>query len=241
VKPNIRYLYGDEYPAAITVRGIRMALAEERRFVRRYSSSDGRMRMDVSRFEDGSMSIDLAEVRNGWPGWSAADRGNFCSGIGALQQHAEFAGMVRFIMEVGDSEHWNAIALWIAHALPPDEAFARLRDQLAKVRSHTANITQAIAQTGHRDAEDLLRRHVAELWSHPALWLDDAFVNWTAFDATCCISHLLQLGVPASAFENEVRALTRHPCAGNRDSCATFLRKHYDWIPERQLPPEISG
>jgi hypothetical protein len=234
-------LYGDEYPTAVTVNGVRMALSQERRFVRTYSSSDGRQRTDVSRLADGSVSIELDVLRNEWAVWSATDKRDFCTAIGGLHGRAEFADMLRFVMDVGDPEHWSAIALWISHALPREEAFIRLRDHLARLPSHTANITQAIAHTRHGDAEDLLRRHLANLWSNPQLWLDDAFLNWTAFDATCCISHLLELGAPAPAFENQVRELTRHACAGNRDSCATFLHEYYDWIPGRQLPPEISG
>jgi hypothetical protein len=46
--------------------------------------------------------------------------------------------------------------------------------------------------------------------------------------------HLLELGAPPSDFEEAVRALSRHACKGNRDTCSGFLGGRYSWLP----PPE---
>jgi hypothetical protein len=76
----------------------------------------------------------------------------------------------------------------------------------------------------------LLRAHLAALWSHPALWDHDDFINWVGFDATTCIAHLVELGAPSSDFTEQVRRLSEHVCSGNRDSCRNFLSKHYSWL-----------
>jgi hypothetical protein len=68
------------------------------------------------------------------------------------------------------------------------------------------------------------------LWSHPALWDDDAFTNWVGFDVTTCIAHLIELGAPPSDFTEQVRQLSEHVCSGNRDSTRNFLSKRYSWL-----------
>src|SRR5215831_18742191 len=76
----------------------------------------------------------------------------------------------------------------------------------------------------------VISRHLLRLWAEADLWNDDPFVNWRAFDATCCIGHLLELGAPPADFEDKVRLLAAHQCKGNRASCCTFLQRHYGWL-----------
>lgn len=134
-------------------------------------------------------------------------------------------------MEHGDSEQWSGIALSVAGRLPRDEAFNALLRALRKLEpGRSANITQAIALTKHPEADATLRRHLANLWSHPEVWKDDAFLNWVGFDVTMCIAHLMELGSSHSDFTEQVRRLSEHPCAGNRESCRNFLSKHYSWL-----------
>jgi hypothetical protein len=58
--------FGEEYPAAIVVNGIRLPLRNERRFSRFYYSDGERMGSMVSRFMDGSASITASELQNEW-------------------------------------------------------------------------------------------------------------------------------------------------------------------------------
>lgn len=234
---QFRRMYGDEYPNAVNMFGMRFPLKRERRFSRSFTNEQGNHTTEVSRFADGSASITLEEFRDGWPGWSDEDRMDFCGACAWLQGQAGFPDIVRSIMATGNHTHWSAIANIVPHALPSDEAFKLLAEALSRTPCNTANITQAIAATKHPDAEALLRSHLRDLWSKDDLWSNDPFVNWTAFDATCCIAHLLQLGVSPASFEVEARALANHVCGGNRQSCGTFLREYYSWIPEPQLPP----
>jgi hypothetical protein len=139
--------------------------------------------------------------------------------------------MLRFIMQQGRPEHWSGIALSVACLLPRDEAFDTLVRALGKTElGHTANICQAIARTKHQDAEITLRGQLAALWEHPALWDNDDFSNRVAFDATTCITHLIELGASPSDFAGQVRRLSEHVCSGNRKSCRNFLSRYYSWL-----------
>ena len=79
-------------------------------------------------------------------------------------------------------------------------------------------------------AEGTLRRHLQAIWVDAALWNDDKFLNWVAFDAATCIGHIIELGVPPAEFEDQVRRLSRHVCGRNQESCRHFLSKHYTWL-----------
>ena len=136
-------------------------------------------------------------------------------------------------MQHSSARHWSSIALSVASQLPRDEAFDTLVRALQSTElGQGSNICQAIAHTKHPDAEATLRRHLTALWSHPSIWEDDSFVNWVGFDATTCISHLIELGVPASDFTEQVRKISVHVCSGNRESCRNFLSKSYAWLQE---------
>jgi hypothetical protein len=215
----------------VTMDGIRLPLCRESRFSRFYQSDEHKMGSEISRFMDGSASITASELQREWPTWSEEMRGDFCQSCYWLHEQSDFPEMLRFIMQQGSSEHWAGIALSVASQLPCDEAFDTLVRALYSTEpGHTANITQAIAHTKHPDAEVTLRRHLAALWEHPALWDDDDFVNWVGFDATTCIDHLIELGAPPSDFTEQVQRLSAHVCSHNRESCRNFLSKHFSWL-----------
>jgi hypothetical protein len=180
---------------------------------------------------DGSASITASELQREWPGWTEDMRSDFCQSSCWLHEQVDFPEMLRFIMEHGDAKHWSGIALSVASQLPRDEAFDTLVRALRRTElRHSSNISQAIAQTKHPDAEATLRSHLATLWSHSALWDDDTFINWVGFAATTCIAHLIELGASPSDFNEQVRRLSEHVCSGNRNSCRSFLSKHYSWL-----------
>ena len=224
----LRELYGDEYPAAAVVNGLRLPLVSERRFCRSYHSREHKFGTKVSRFMDGSASITNGELQLQWHTWSESDRLDFCQECGWLSPQPDFPHMLRFVMEHGGPREWPALASSVARHLPCGEAFDILVRALHSVEpGRSANLAQAVALTRHPRAESTLRRHLDSISSHPSLMDLAEFVNWIAFDATTCISHLIELGGPPSDFESLARQLARHPCPGNRDSFRNFLSKDY--------------
>ena len=65
--------------------------------------------------------------------------------------------ILRFIMHQAEPEYWSTIASAVAGFLPKEEAFTLLRDALARVDHHTANLTQGIAFTKRLMRPALLR------------------------------------------------------------------------------------
>ena len=230
---QLKERYGPEYPTAIVVDGVRLALSQERRFSRSYDADDHRISSVVSRFVDGSASMTYAQLEAEWPAWTEHERLDFCNACAWLHTQADFPDMLRFVMTHGAPREQSAVALCVASELPQAEAFDILVRALHRVGPGDAsNITQAIALTRHADAESTLRAHLQHVWTHPELWDDANFVNWLAFDAATCISYLIALDVPAADFEDQVRQLARHRCAGNRRSCRAVFSKHYRWLAE---------
>ncbi|HYG21426.1 MAG TPA: hypothetical protein VEH04_01505 [Verrucomicrobiae bacterium] len=228
---DLKRLYGDEYPKAVIMDGMRLALRSERPFSRSYHSQERKMGAEISRFMDGSASITASELQQEWPSWTDDIRIDFCQSCSWLHEQLDFPEMLRFIMQHGKPEHWSGIALSVASQLPRDEAFGTLVRALSGGElKHSSNICQAISHTKHPNADATLRRHLATLWSHPSLWEDADFTNWAAFDVATCIAHLIELGAAPTDFTEQVRRLSEHACAGNRRSCRNFLSKHYSWL-----------
>jgi hypothetical protein len=139
--------------------------------------------------------------------------------------------MLRFIVRHGGPEDWSGIAMSVASQLPRDEAFVSLLGALRATEiGRASNVAQGIAITKHPEAETTLRRHLEAVWAHLRLWDDADFINWVAFEATTCITHLIELGAKPIDFEERVRQLLQHRCTGNRDSCRNYLSKHYIWL-----------
>jgi len=230
---QFRSIYGSEYPDAVTLQGVRMALEREGRFIRVYSNRELRSGTEISRFQDGSAQIGLAQLEAEWATWPGRDKMDFCKSCSWLKGNPDLPAILRHLMREGDCDHWSSIAWSVAEQLPKEEAFTNLAGALLRLTGGTANITQAIARTRHRDAKRVLRSHLDILWGSADLWLDDPFLNWRAFDATCCISHLLEVGAKRGDLESKVRKLSKHACKANRESCSKFLHEHYRWIPRQ--------
>jgi len=230
---DLKKHYGDEYPAAVISDGIRMPLRRETRFSRTYEAPHRKLSTIVSRFMDGSASISAAELQKEWPHWKESERIDFCQACAWLHKQTDFPEMIRFIMQHAGPHEWSAVALEVASVLPQDEAFDILLRTLRSTEiGSRSNITQAIAITKHPEAESVLREHLADVWAHPDLRKNAEFINWIAYDATTCISHLIEVGAQPEDFVVQVRELAKHACPRNRDLCRGHLLKHYSDRPD---------
>lgn len=228
---DLKKRFGDDYPAAVTMGAVRMSLREEGRYTRHYASEDSKTSFSVSRFMDGSARISAEELELEWRGWAYGERLDFCNSCSWLAGQEDFPDMLRFVMRHGGEDDWSAVAGAVARELPQSAAFELLVRALdLAIGRPVSNLAQAIAGTGHAEASAVLLRLLEKLWRSPELWEDDDFVNWMAYDATTCIAHLIEIGVPPAEFSEKVRELAQHPCEGNRDSCRRFLAKHYPWL-----------
>jgi hypothetical protein len=180
---------------------------------------------------DGSASMTLGELEREWPAWTKLERLDFLNACAWLDKQQDFPDMLRFIFREGEPRDWSAIALSTASHLPTDEAFNLLvRGLRAPQLRGKSNFAQAIATTKHPEASSTLRAHLQLMWRQQSLWDDDRFINWTAFDATTCIAHLIEIGAPPSDFNDQVLQLSRHVNSSNRNSCRRYLGKYYDWL-----------
>jgi hypothetical protein len=212
-------------------------LERERRWSRTYRHPTKGQRFIMSRFLDGSASVTLKALEDGWAGWSRADRLDFCTNVKWLRKQADFSDILRFLAAATDPQAASSIALAVSTGLPQDEAFAILVRMLdATGESSSANFLQAIAQTRHPSAADEIRKRLAVIQVRPDIWADADFMNWTAFAAVCAVKELLQLGIAAGEFEQLVRALSEHPCAGVRDTCSRYVGSAYAWLPAPREP-----
>jgi hypothetical protein len=228
---DLKKHFGDEYPVAATRDGIRMPLCREGRFSRHYQSYSPKIGTIVSRFMDESASITASELRQEWPAWTEEQRLDFCGNCSWLYKQSDYPEMLRYIMQHGGPDNWSGIANLIASQLPREEAFQFLLQALHSAEiGRSSNIVQGIALTKHPDAESTLRSHLQSLWKQRSLWDDDKFLNWVAQGAIHCIQYLIELGAPAADFEDQVRRLSQHVCAGNRESCVRWLSAHYPWL-----------
>jgi hypothetical protein len=230
-------MYGSDYPEAVELDGVRLPLTREGRFLRSYDNKDAKIGTVVSRFMDGTAEISFTELKTSWPQWSRMERYDFTSAACWLHDHPEFADMMRFVLEEGDQDDLNAVALQVATALPADEAFERLYAILQRTPiGKSANIGQAIAHTKHPDAPDALREHLRKTLRDSRLMEPDDFLNWVTYDAICCIEHLLELGLSTSEFEDDVQRISSHPSDGTIDSLRRRLAKWYPWLGEPEPP-----
>lgn len=227
---ELRECYGDEYPDAVTHDGVRMPLLRVDRFARHYYSVEASTGAVVSRFADGTATMTFEQFKSEWPAWSPSERTQFCNECRWLREQDDYPDMLRMIVAEGDKHNWSSIALSVASILPQDEAYRALSGCLNKIEGHTSNISQGIAATKHPSAPGTLRALLERLWNQPKLWDNDAFINWTAFDATCCIEHLIELGQPAAEFEDKAQRLSKHACQENRESVSQSLKEYYPWL-----------
>jgi len=208
-----------------------MPLERETAWSRRYAHPDGKRVTINSRFEDGSASLTLPQLRAGWIHWSESEKIDLCQNFSWLSKQADFPEMIRFIMREGSWQVWAAVALQVATQLPQEEAFMLLSSALqATPLGSRSNVVQALARTRHPLVPDLIGRVLLELRSSAEFLSDDPFVNWIALSATWCIEHLLDLGARPEALEDAVRSLSDHPCSENRARCAAILGDSYPWL-----------
>ena len=218
--------YGDEYPAAVMIDGMRLPLRAERRFSRYYHSRELKHGCTVSRFMDGSASITAPELRAEWHKWTRTERLDFCQNCTGADE-PDYPDMLRFIMEHGGPSDWSAIALSVAGNLPQPEAFDLLLRAFHSFDPGSgSNIGQAIAYTKDPRAEKILRERLDALWRHDQIWEDADFINWIAYEAMTTILHLIKLGANKKDFETAAGQLAKHRCEGIRDS-SRRLAKHY--------------
>ncbi len=229
---SLRKMFGDEYPEAAVVDGVRIPLSVETQFYRYYNSGDPRvMSQYVSRFMDGSASMTLEQLRREWPMWTKLQRSEFCRSSIWLFKQIDYPDMLRFIIQDGGPDEWSAAANRIAANLPAEEAFRFLVGAFGAIEvGERSNIIQAMAITKQPDAQAILRKHLETVWQHPDLWKKNDSWNQIAFEATTCIENLIALGASPADFEDKVRKLSQHTCAKNRDNCRNFLSKHYSWL-----------
>jgi hypothetical protein len=149
-----------------------------------------------------------------------------------LRFQSDFPEMLRFVMQYGSFEHWAAIALNVAYQLPQQEAFDFLVRALhaAKGNGRVANMTQATAETKHPNAEAVLSSHLAATWAHPNLWDNANFLNPIAYDASACITRLIELGAAPADFAEQAQRLSQHVCSRNRVKCRRHFSKNYPEI-----------
>jgi hypothetical protein len=224
--------YGPEYPAAIVLRGVRLPLVMESPFTRFYRLEDlSKGWCQVSRFMDGSSSISMEQLQNEWTKWTDWQREDFCQSFAWLHKQCDFQDMLRFIMRHGTSKEWATIAGLIATKLPCEEAFKFLLRELQVVSTgNKSSLIQAVAITKHPDVKAELRQQLQIVCDDPAMWDDDSFLNWVANDAEECIRNLIELGASPDDFENQVRRLSQHICARNRESCRKRFSEYYSWL-----------
>jgi hypothetical protein len=222
------------------VTGKSVPLKRETAWSRHFYDPDTRGSYAISRFSDGSASITLAELVSGWSGWSEADRVDFAQNCSWLRGQADFPDMLRFLIDAGDPLVWSSLASSVASVLSTDEAFTLLSRALDQTPlQERANLIQALGSTRHPDARRKVEAVLDELRRDGVtLWKDESFINWFAYTATFCVKYLIELGAPASDFEAFVRALSRHPCRQNRDTCSRRLGEAYSWlqVPEDEPP-----
>jgi hypothetical protein len=223
-----RRYFGPEYPAAIFRDGKRIELDSESRFSRTFSDEQSRTHWEISRFMDGSAAISADQLKHEWPEWSRDTRLDFTQNCHWLHEQDDFPEMLRFMMQHGGEDDWSAVASSVGKHLPMEEAFDLLtRAMQSTPIGRCSNLTQGIALTKHPKAADCLRAHLERTWNSEHLWDDDPFLNWPAYDASCCIEHLLELGSDPTEFAEKVRRLAKHACKGNREPCRRRLEKYY--------------
>jgi hypothetical protein len=222
--------FGPDYPRYVTAPGgERLPLLREKRWSREFATDQATF--IISRFMDGSASLSLAELRSEWPGWPRADRLDYCVNCSSLEEQPDFADQLRFVVVNGGPEEWSAIASSIARCIPGEEAFAIVTAFLARTpQGERANMLQALTRLRHPNSLDVILEELSSLSAHPALWDDDTFLNWLAYDLTCGIADALSLGAEPVQFDATVRRVATHPCKGNVDAARWRLSATYDGV-----------
>jgi hypothetical protein len=230
---TLKQMYGDEYPAAIMWNGIRMPLCEETRFMRFFQIANEDSFKSISRFLDGSAHLSFEDLKRELPNWSLEERSDFHLGTMdvSFYEQADGPDMLRYIVANGIQYDWVMVAHQLVIQLSQNEAFELLAACLKKRGEMSAeNLMEAIVRTKHPEAEKTLRAWFKENWENPKLWDEDLSLNMVAFDTLGCIRHLISMGVSPKEFEEQVRALAKHPGKKSREYWREFFRLYFPWF-----------
>ncbi len=232
---NYEQGFGEEYPAVILIRGVRVPLRLETRFIRYFPNPEPWLPrqnddLEISRFVDGSVTVTLAQLPTEWAAWTEHDRMDFCRSIDDLQllEQPDLPAMVEFIVHHANYDELSCVAPCVPRIFPQEEAFRLLLVALENSAiGHGTNIVQAIAGTKHPQAIATLRTQLQSVLNHSALWEDASFVNWVAYEGVYCIRYLIELGAPPVEFEELARKFAQHPCRRIRQSCLKLFSRYY--------------
>ena len=216
-----------EYPHAIWVGDKRLPLSRETRFTRIYTSPDGKVFSEISRFMDGTAAITAEEVKTEWPTWSKADRRDFCYAFYWLRDQSDYSEIIKVFINDGDFDVITATASEIASFLK-EEAFPILLPYLEKSEpGKGANLTQGIIASKHPDAVAVVRKRLALLRSHNSLWISEGKLNHLTHEFVCGIKHLLEVGAANAEFAEDYQKLLEHPNETIRTCTVNFLSKYF--------------
>ena len=98
----IKRLYGEDYPLAVLLKGVRIPLTTENRFSRVYKSDERDVgTLIVSRFMDGSVLMTLSDLQQEWSEWSEHERFDFCQNSSWLHEQGDYGEMLRWGFSTG--------------------------------------------------------------------------------------------------------------------------------------------
>jgi hypothetical protein len=202
-------------------------LIHETRWTRTYAVGE-KSQYVQSRFQDGDATITLAELEREWPTWSLLERIDFCQSYCNSARMPERADVLRFVVAHGDHICWPAIALSVARELPLEEAMPALRSWCLTCQiGRGANYYQAVAHTGDPQAHELLKRCLGRTWGSDGLLDDGDSLNWTGYDAVCCLQHLLELGEDPEQYRAQYDALNTHTRQNVREYTQRWLARYF--------------
>jgi hypothetical protein len=209
----------------------KMSLETETRWSRSYRSADGHFSSFRSRFLDGTATVTLAELKTEWPRWKDHERLDFCCAFACGADVPERDDILRFL--IGHSQTNDCvrmtIALNVAMYLPAKEAVPVLEDWcLMSDVGQCANFFQALAITKDRNALTFLRNCFQRVWNSEGMMATADFQNWTAYDAVCCMKHMLELGEDTVPLRSAYETLKLHPCAGTRGATQRWLSEYFE-------------
>lgn len=200
-----------------------MELVNETRWSRHYSMEELQTKLFESKFADGSATISLEELTREWPGWSNNERMDFCQAV-TQARFEHLPEILRFIMVEGNYEAWSAIANSVVKLLPAEVSVPFICNACLKAPvGKGAKFFQALAVSRAPEAIPTLHKCLDRAWADPHLLKDDSLFDWAAYDATCCLEYLLQLGDKSPKLVEKYRILIQHPHALSRQNAISRL------------------
>jgi hypothetical protein len=91
-----------------------------------------------------------------------------------------------------------------------------------------ANYYQALALTKDARALPFLRDRFHRILSNEGLMAKADFQNWIAFDAVCCMEHMLELGQEIEPLRSAYETLRDHPDDGTREQTKLSLTESFE-------------